>query len=261
MNGNNLPPADMPANELLLRLLERPQPSELVEFPARSPGGKPLPHIRIMVLRMEQHDEARIRAREFLKTKRRMTDDDLRSPFGEAMLGDATVRELLAMACFMADPIRGTDDDSRPTYPLLFRSSADVNKLTADEVTALFGAYVMVQKRFGPYEREMDDAEVNAWVERLEAGASDLPLSRLASHQLAALCMSLARRAFTFSRLLNSQRQSLPINWESIPESWGSITISSSAHAADDALSDDDGRTITMEEAMAKAKLLAGHAQ
>lgn len=256
MNGQNLPPTDIPPSELLLKLLERPQPSAVVEYPCRSTNGTPLPHLRMMVLRMEQHDEARIKARDTLKTKRRLTDDDLRSQFGLSLLGDATARELLAMACFMVDPIPGTEED--PKYPLLFRTSADVNKLPADEVTGLFGAYLMVQKKFGPYEKEMDDGEVNAWIERLEVGASELPLSQLASHQLVELTMSLARRASTFSKLLVSQRQNSPINWESIPDNWGFTTSSFSEPAADTSSSSNDDKVITQEEAMAAAKAMIG---
>jgi len=255
MNGQNNPPTDIAPSDLLLKLMDRPQPSELVDYPARSTNGTPLARIRIMVIRMEQHDEARFRAKEYLKGKRRLTDEDLRTPFGVSMLGDATARELIAMACHMVEPIHGTEDS--PKYPLIFRTSADVNKLPADEVTALFGAYLMVQKRYGPYERELDDQEVNAWIERLEVGASELPLSLLESHQRDELVMCLAARASTFSKLLVSQRQNSPINWESIPESWGFTTGSLSAPAADSSSSDEE-RVITAEEAMAAAKKIIG---
>jgi hypothetical protein len=133
-----------------------------------------------------------------------------------------------------------------------------VRKLTADEITALFGAYLLVQHNYGPNAGVMDEAEVNAWVERLEAGASNLPLSQLDSHQLVDLCMFLARRSYTFSQVLSSQRQSLPISWESIPESWAFGTSSSSELAADGAHSPEDDRVITAEEAMAAAKKMIG---
>lgn len=257
MNGQNLPPSDVSPSDLLLKLLERPQPSEVVDFPARSTNDTPLAQIRVMVLRMEQHDEARIRAREALKTKRRLSDDDLRSPFGLELLGDATARELLAMACVMADPIPGTAENQGAKYARLFRSSDDVNKLTADEVTALFGAYMLVQKRFGPYERDLDDAEVNAWITRLEEGASALPLSRLPSLELAELCRLLAVRASCLSRLLDCQRKNSPIPWESIPQSYRLDTTSSSAPAADATQSPGE-HVITAEEAMEAAKRVIG---
>lgn len=250
-----LPPTDVSASELLLKLIERPQPTAEVDYPAKSTNGTPLTKIRIGVLRGDQIEEATFRGKEAMKSRRRLTESELSTPYGEKMIGDAVAKELLAMACFGPTPIHGTEE-SGPSYPLLFRSANDVNKLPPDEITALFGAYLLVQKKFGPYEREMTDDEVNAWIERLEVGASELPLSQLASHQLVDLCLYLARRASCLSRLLTCQRQNLPINWESIPDGWAFGTSSSFEPAADDTQSSDD--TITAEQAMEAAKRMIG---
>lgn len=251
----NLPPQDIPPSSLFLKLMERPQPSEVLPVPVRSTNGTALPDMRIMVLRDEQRETARIRARDYLKKKRQFTDDDFRTPLGIEMLGDAVARECIAMASYMADPIEGTEDN--PKYPLLFRSAEDVSKLGSDEIVAIFGAYCMVQKKYAPNERELTDEEVNAWIERLEVGASEFPLSQLPSHRRDELCMRLAKRAFTFSQCLVSLRESSPPNLESVPESWAFITGSFTAHAASSSRSDDDG-LITQEAAMAAVNKITG---
>lgn len=254
MNGQNLPPND-PPNELLLRLLQRPAASALVDLPSRSTNGTPLAQIRILVLRQEQHDEARSRAEEKLKAQRRVSD--LKSTVGAEILGDAVAKELLAMACHMADPIDPTADN--PVYPLLFRSAQDVGKLSADEVTALFGSYLLVQKKYGPFARDLDEDEVNAWIERLTEGASALPLGQLPSQDVAELCLCLARRALCLSKLLDCQQKSLPIPWESVPPSFRLDTGSSSEPVADSIPSSEAAsELITQEQAKAAARAIIG---
>jgi hypothetical protein len=242
------PPKDIPATDLFRKLCERPLPGEVIDF-----GGE-LGRLRVQVLRLEQHDDARMAAHAYCKEKRRLTDDEFRTRYGEELLGDATAAELIALAVTLPDPIGG-DDGDRVVYPRVFRNGADVKQLSPDEVTLLFGAYLKVQQRFGPYERTMDDVEVNAWVERLMEGGSELPLSLLASHQRDALTMSLAARALSLSCILSSPPESLPSNLESAPTSWVLGTSSSSEPAAESTGSD---RVITAEEAMEAAKNLIG---
>lgn len=228
----------------------------VVELPTKRVTGTEIPKIRILVLRMEQHDDARVRANEYVKKKHRITDESMRTPLAVELLGDAVARELLAMACVEVEPFK-TDDD-RPDYPRIFGDSSDVNKLTADEVTALFGAYVMVQKKFGPMDRELDDEEVNAWIERLVEGGSALPLSLLPLPECADLCLLLARRASCLSKLLDCQQKNLPIPWESVPGNYRLDTGLSTELAAESTDSQSETRLITAEEAMTAAKKIIG---
>lgn len=254
--SNNLPPRDISAAELLLKLIERPRPSAVVDYPAKSPTGQPLARIRIMVLGGDQQEEARFRAKEYLKSKRRMADQDFETELGRSLLGDAVARECIAMACHMVEAIEGSEDN--PKYPVIFQSAADVNKLPADEITALFGAYCAVQKKFGPFDSGMTEQEINAWIQRLEEGASALPLSLIASSQRDELCLRLSARAACLSKLLISQRQNSPINWESIPETWALDTSWSSEPAVESSPSGDPSDVlITQEAAIEAAKAMA----
>lgn len=250
----SLPPTDISPSELFIRLMERPQPSAIVDYPAKSPGGAALAQIRILVLTGEQQEEARFKGKEYLRSTRKMTDQDVDGKLGEALLGDAVARECIARSCHMVDPIPNTEDS--PQYPRLFPDAKSVSRLPADEITALFGAYCAVQKRLGPFAEDMGDGEVNAWIQRLEDGGSALPLSLLASHQVADLCLHLSARGAALSRLLISQRQSSPINWESIPDSWVIGTFSSSEPAVESSPSD-DSRLVTQEEAIQAATAMA----
>jgi hypothetical protein len=223
------PPKDVPASELFQKLLERPEPSVVVDFPRKNEDGKPVGQVRIRVLRMEEHDEARISAIDALKKRGVMTSDVAY----ESLLGDGAARELLARACLTDKAATGTDDsETGPLYGRIFRTAADVNKLTADEVSVLFGYYLQVQKRFGPYEASFQDPqEVNAWVQRLVEGAAAYPLSALPSPDVQELTLCLAQRASRLSEIMSSQPEDLPALLASLPTSWVIGTYSSTEPA------------------------------
>jgi hypothetical protein len=143
------PPKKVDASELFLKLMEAPRPSEVVDFPRLDRDGKPLFQIRIQVLRMDEHDQARIIAQQKLKA-RRIANEDLNSAAIKEVLGDAVAKELIAMACLTVDPMEGSDP---PVYGRVFRDGEDVGKLSADEVLVLFNAYQLVQHKYGPFER------------------------------------------------------------------------------------------------------------
>jgi len=202
------PPNDVPASELWRRLSESPCPSEVIDFPRRDARGKPLGQVRIQVLQMEQHDEARIRAHMALKTKR-LDTEDLKGPSIQEVYGDMVARELLAMAC--VTPKALNPDDITPKYGRIFARPEDLGRLTADEINVLFTAYTMVQHRYGPYEGSIeDDTQLTAWLRRLVEGASAYPLAQRNWHQLVELTSSLAGRAYMLSAILESLYSTLP---------------------------------------------------
>jgi hypothetical protein len=212
-----LPPPDVPADELWLKLSE-PKPSEVIDFP-RKDGGKPIGRIRIQVLSMEDHNRARLSAQNELRKSAalvgltKLEANDMLSPAVQEVLGDLTAHELLAMACLREAAFigPGTDPD-RPTYPRLFREANELRaKLTSQETLVLFNAYLLVQEKYGPFENgAFTDEEVSAWVRRLEEGADSFPLLQLSLHRLAQLALLLADRVSSLSRTLASQWGSLP---------------------------------------------------
>lgn len=211
------PPKDVPASELFLKLTEAPRPTEVVDFPRKDRNGKPVAQIRVQVLKMEEHDMARIKAHEALK-RRRFDSDDLKSVTMSEVAGDAVAKELLAMACLTVES--ASRDDDAPLYGRIFRDARDLDQLTADEIAILFTLYLQVQHKYGPYEKIVqDDADLEAWLKRLQEGGSEFPLLQLPSPQLVELASSLAGKTFSLCRILASQWESLPTTLASDLES------------------------------------------
>ena len=214
------PPNDVEPSELWRRLNEAPKPSEVIDFPRKDANGKPIDRIRIQVLTMMEHDEARIRAHQWLKEKN-IPADEFGGPTIREVYGDAVARELLAMACVSDKAIRGTEDNPCPKYARLFRSGKDMESLTADELTVLFTSYEMCQRKFGPYEGNLfTEEDVSDWIKRLAEGANAFPLSQLSWHRSVELIMCLARRAYCLSASLGSQFLSLPPTTQSLLKGW-----------------------------------------
>jgi len=212
------PPNDVEPSELWRRLNETPKPSEVIDFPRKDANGKPLSRVRIQVLSMMEHDEARIKAHQWLKDKH-ISPEEFGGPTIREVYGDAVARELLAMACVAEEPVKGTEDN--PRYARLFRSGKDMEALTADELTVLFTAYEMAQRKFGPFEGNLNsEQEISDWVKRLAEGASSFPLAQLSWHRLVELTTSLARRAYCLSACLDSQCSNLPDTMKSALEPW-----------------------------------------
>jgi hypothetical protein len=195
-------------------------------------------NVRVFVLPQEAHDRARLLALESLASK------GIKEVPGLTMVAeiqdDAVARELVALAVHEPDPV---DESDPPRYRRLFKNSKQVAELcTSDEVHALFTAYLLAQRQFGPYEASFkDEDEVSAWVKRLEEGGRLLPLlSPLASHQRDALLLSLVQRAYTLSRIMDSPLERWPSLLESIPSTWVCGISSSTGPAAESTLSLDD---------------------
>jgi hypothetical protein len=134
-------------------------------------------------------------------------------------------------------------DTTPPRYRRLFTSAEQVGEVcTADEAHALFTAYLLTQRRYGPYEATFqDEAEVNEWIRRLEEGGRELPLlSQLGSHQRDALLLCLVSRAYTLSQILECPSEELPTLLESIPETWRCGTSWPTGPASESTLSLDD---------------------
>ncbi len=202
------PPEDIPPSELFLKLQES-RPSEVVNFPRKTSDGKPVGTTRIQVLRSQDHDTARINALRYLREKKKLTKEDMESPLGAAILGDATARELLAMAC-VTPKDHGSDD--KAFNPFVFRDAEAIGAtLAADEVAVLFQAYLLVQAKWGPFEKTVQtEEELSSWVKRLVEGAAAFPLQHLSSVHWAELASLLAARAYTLSAILECLWPSLP---------------------------------------------------
>jgi len=202
------PPEDVPPSDLFLKLSES-RPSEVVNFPRKTGDGKPIGTTRIQVLHAREHVLARKSALRYLTEVEKLTATELDTPMGRALLGDATAHELLAIAC-VTEKDHGTD--GKPFHPRVFRDAASLaSVLSANEVAVLFQAYLLVQGKYGPFERSIQtEQDLSDWIKRLVEGAAEFPLQQLSSDQWAESAFLLAQRAYTLSAILESLLPSLP---------------------------------------------------
>ncbi len=211
------PPEDIPPSELFLKLCE-PRPSEVIDFPRKDRDGNYVGKCRIQVLKSEDHDRARIVAQKKLKAKvagfgiEALDSKDMESPAVREVLGDIVAHELLTMAVLSDKASFEETEENAAVYARVFRDSSQISKvLSADETLALYNAYMLVQHKYGPFERTIgSDEELDDWVNRLAEGGSAFPLLALTSPQLAELTLSLAERISSVSRILASLWESLP---------------------------------------------------
>lgn len=205
------PPDDITPSELFLKLQESPRPSEVVNFPRKTADGKPIDTTRIQVLRGEDHDAARLLVKRKLCEKYKIKPEDLEGTLGAAVLNDGVARELLAMACLTEKRMANTTEEA-PRYPRVFPDAESIGRLlTADETATLFQTYLLVQTKYGPFDKVCQtEEELSAWIVRLVEGAADYPLGRVSSAHWAELASSLAARAYLLSVVLTSLWSSLP---------------------------------------------------
>ena len=233
------PPADVAPSALFQKLIEMPRPSEVVDFPRNDERGKPIAQIRIQTLESTEHDKAREQAHAKLKG-RGISNEDMAAPALREVLGDAIAKELIAMSCLTANNQSG--DDNAPYYGREFRNGEDVGRLRADEILVLFNTYHLVQHKYGPIERNLSEADIDAWIVRLQEGAAEFPLLNLALPQLVLLAQSLAQRHYTLCSIMASQLSSLPPTLAALLEPFLTGIISAGSPAEETA-PDGSGRS------------------
>ncbi len=211
------PLEDIEPSELWLKLCEA-LPSEVVDFPRKDKDGRPIGKVRIQVLRMEDHNRARILATKSLPATVKamglgeLDKNEMETEAIKEVLGDLIAHELLCMACHADKETGLTDDNGNPIYAKIFPSPAMIrSKLTADETLVLFNLYRLVQYKYGPFEKTVDnEIEVEAWIQRLKEGGSAYPLAVMPLPQLAELTFSLSEKISTLCQILESQLSNLP---------------------------------------------------
>jgi hypothetical protein len=221
------PPNDIPPSELWQKLTERPQPSDIVDFPGYDLNGKPLGKVRIRVLRGDEQDRAKIAAHRYLTETRKVRADELGGEVMRETLGDAVMREILCMACTAPEPFGNAATGGAPVYPRIFQRGEDIAKTMSNaDIAVLFGSYLLVQEKYGPTEKTIETPEErDAWIKRLTEGASRHPLVRLPSPALLELAMSLAARAYSLSCTLEYLFSTSPSSLDAVRTNLGPGTI------------------------------------
>lgn len=230
------PPKHISPGELYRRLQERPKPSRVVDMPASDDAGA-LGSVRVSVLRLDEIDDARFSAEEWLRKKLRIPNGTQFSagPATGEILADRIACEIIARAVTTAEPIPGSEDtEVGPIYGRLFDGADDVRrKLAADELMVLFTQYQVLQAELGPTEASLSEEDVDRWVATLAEGASTLPLARLSFLQLANLTLMLAQRVSSGFDPPTSPSEDSPSTSESEDATSHSGTSSSGAVPAE----------------------------
>lgn len=221
------PPVDEAPSELFSKLMEMPRPSEVVDFPRLDANGEPLGRVRIQILTSAEHDKARELAQSSMKA-RGISREDMTGPALKEVLGDAIAKELIAMACVTEKDFGGA---GKVTYGRIFRNATDVGALSADELLLLFNAYQLTQHKYGPFERNLEPGDIDAWIQRIGEGAAEFPLLSLALPQLVQLTLSLGERLYSSFRDQEFPSESSASTSESIPVSSSTGTTSSGSPA------------------------------
>jgi hypothetical protein len=190
------PPKNTKPSELWQAIISSPQPSDVVDYPRLDSDGHSIGKLRIKVLPMDEHDQARLRAQRWLRETRRMPKEDWDSDAVREVLSDAIARHLLSAACVEVDPIdRPADYDGPDRYARIFATPEDLGKIPANELAQLFRLYLMVQHKYGGIEARIEtDEEVEAWISALVEGGSEYPLARCSLEALSELCFRMALR-------------------------------------------------------------------
>lgn len=210
------PPVDIQPSELWLKLCE-PIPSEVVDFPRKDRKGNPIGKVRIQVLRMEDHNKARLVATKALKIAAKeagigeLDKNELETDAVREVLGDLIAHELLCMAC-LTDEKQLDDENGNPVYGRVFGKPSQIREaLTADETLVLFNAYRLVQFKYGPFEKTItEDGDIEAWISRLKEGGSEFPLLALPLPQLVGLTFALSEKISSLCHILAFHQSNLP---------------------------------------------------
>ncbi len=201
------PPSDVAPSELFAKLLERPFPSEVFDFP-RAGAGK----IRIRVLSQEDQDRARVTAHRKMRERNKdISGQEFEGMVMREVVGDAIAREIIAIAC-LTEKSAVTDQNGNPVYGRIFPDGDSVSKLMPDEVAVLWRAWQLVQRKFGPLPSNVDAL---AWIRILKEGASALPLARLSWPDAVEIIMSSAELMSSLCGTLESQFATLPPHLQS----------------------------------------------
>ena len=178
----------MTPGALLAMLKERPRPNRVVPFDSEATKGTLWENVRIVVPPASAHGEAQLAAHKRMRDELKLPINEWQTETVQALIGDITAKELLARVCFFEREI------APGKFARWFSDSVDVERaLSADEIAVLFAKFEEVRLELGPRLMVLTDADVEAWLERLEYGHRLDPLARLQLPDWVALVSGLAR--------------------------------------------------------------------
>lgn len=169
-----------------------PRPFDVVDLPRKDASGQPVGQVALVVLKVEEQMACAAQAGKFARKMLREKDGDLSPshPDFQDLYNNQAALEVLWRACRMP----GNLELRAFPNPEQIRS-----QFTDDEIAVLFRAYLQVKAERGPIVSEIEERDVDAWVERLREAGSKIPLGLLSWDGLSDLTWRLASRLSTSS--------------------------------------------------------------
>ena len=193
--------------DLLAAILKQPRPHRVHDFPRKKPGtNEAIGQIALVVLTQNETLGATSEAE-------RITRDEMKRGGGtvpgknEASTGYAMIFQEALWCQILYRAVKVTDD---PTLEKgLFRTAKDVGSLSPDEIAILANLYTLTRAECGPIVAEMDEDEMDGFMERLVEAANFGPLASFSPAILIGLAIFSAKRLYAL-RIANSSTGSPP---------------------------------------------------
>lgn len=190
----NGPPKNVAPETLFARLAQSKRPTKVIDFPRKNAEGLPIAQVALVVLTSGEQQKCRAAAEAYALDMLRGNPDGV--PFrqvvdvvgGRSLGYEELYRNELAIETVCA-AVREPTEKLSAFFP---NSQLARLHTTTDEITVLFMAYCEHQSESGPIVSSMDVPTMEAWIRRLQEGASRVPLAQLSSEALRDLVMHLA---------------------------------------------------------------------
>ena len=184
------PPKDIDPSDLWAQLATAPRPHEIVDYPRFREDGAPIGQVGIVVLTFEEQLACSRDAGKFTRSFLKEKDLAPEAPDYVEIYRSQAALEVLIRCCRKPNNI---DHRMFPSLEELRR------KATGDEIDVLLRQYLQVKAKYGPIISQMEEDQVDVWVERLAKAGSSLPLGLFSWDALAELTLRLAFRQHRFS--------------------------------------------------------------
>ncbi len=182
-------PKDVQPSTLFALLTATPRPHRMVDIPRKGPDGEAVARIAMVVL--TQQEMISSAATSEARTRKLLKENLPKQE--EAQLGYQDVFNNIAATEVLFRACKDAEDETLKRSA--FRTPQEIEStLSADEVGALYHAYLTVKSECGPVVAEMTEDEVDAWIRVLAEGASSIPLDTLSWGALTTLVLTMASR-------------------------------------------------------------------
>lgn len=166
---NQAPPSNIDASDLWALIVKQDRAHKVIESPFTLPDGSKA-MVAVQILTQEEVQLSTIDAENYTKKAMKSASNSLAktevNTGYESMYENRSMIEILSRACRQAVP---TVDLKKPFFP---NTAAMAKHITTDQLTVLFNQYLTIQHELGPITSNMEQYELDAWVEKLAEGGS-----------------------------------------------------------------------------------------